>query len=198
MGLISNGTTLLDAGALGVSTGSLVLLASQTASTSASLSFTSGIDSTYDSYVFKFSNIHPQTNTARLVFQGDTGTNTNYNQNITSTFFTSQHKEDGSGGSLGYETSFDQNGGTAFQPVTAGIGNLADENMNGELTIFNPSSSTFSKHFAATTQTNYNLEWSMNNFIAGVFNVTTAFTRFQFKMSSGNIDSGIIKLYGVV
>ena len=196
---LANNSSLANITALpsSISGGAMTLLATQTASGSATLSFTSGIDSTYDSYVFKFYNIHPATNTAKLTFQGDTGTNTSYNQTITSTFFTSQHKEDGSGGALGYESSHDQAQGSAFQDITNGIGNGNDENMNGELTIFSPSSDTFVKHFISTVQSNYNVEWSMNSYMAGYFNLTTPLTRFQFKMSSGNIDSGVIKLYGI-
>ena len=195
---LANNNSLANITALpsSVSGGAMTLLATQTASGSANLSFTSGIDDTYDSYVFKFINIHPATNTAKLTFQGDTGTNTSYNQTITSTFFTSQHKEDGSGGALGYESSHDQAQGSAFQDLTNGIGNGNDENMGGELTIFSPSSDTFVKHFISTVQSNYNVEWSMNSYMAGYFNLTTPLTRFQFKMSSGNFD-GVIKLYGI-
>jgi len=204
MGVISNGTTLLDAGALdsGIPTGAMTLIKTLTASTSATLDFLNGassvvFDDTYDAYVFKFYNIHPATNTAKLTFQADTGTNTNYNIAVTSTFFTSQHREDGNNGALGYEASHDQAQGTAFQDITNGIGNLNDENMNGELKIFSPSSGTFVKHFISTVQSNYDTNWSMNSYMAGYFNTTTALTRAQFKMSSGNIDSGIIKLYGI-
>ena len=202
MAIISNATTIADAGAFSVSLGSKVHIKTLTASGDATLSFVDGtadvvLDSTYPIYKFEFINIHPATNTARLTFQGDTGTNTSYNQTITSTFFTSQHKENGTGGSLGYESSHDQAQGTAFQDITNGIGNLNDENMNGELTIFSPSSDTFVKHFISTVQSNYNLEWSMNSYMAGYFNLATPLTRFQFKMSSGNIDSGKIKLYGI-
>jgi hypothetical protein len=204
MGVISNGTTLLDAGAIdsGIPTGAMTLIKTLTASSSATLDFLNGasnvvFDGTYDSYVFKFYNIHPATNTARLTFQADTGTNTNYNIAVTSTFFTSQHREDGNSGALGYEASHDQAQGTAFQDITNGIGNLNDENMNGELKIFSPSSGTFVKHFISTVQSNYDTNWSMNSYMAGYFNTTTALTRVQFKMSSGNIDSGIIKMYGI-
>jgi hypothetical protein len=204
MGVISNGTTLLDAGAIdsGISTGVMTLIKTLTASSSATLDFLNGtssvvFDDTYDAYVFKFYNIHPATNTAKLTFQADTGTNTNYNIAVTSTFFTSQHREDGNNGALGYEASHDQAQGTAFQDITNGIGNLNDENMNGELKIFSPSSGTFVKHFISTVQSNYDTNWSMNSYMAGYFNTTTALTRAQFKMSSGNIDSGIIKLYGI-
>jgi len=200
--IISNATTIADAGAFSVSLGSKVHIKTLTASGDATLSFVDGtadvvLDSTYPIYKFEFINIHPATNTARLTFQGDTGTNTSYNQTITSTFFTSQQKENGTGGSLGYESTHDQAQGTAFQDITNGIGNLNDENMNGELTIFSPSSDTFVKHFISTVQSNYNLEWSMNSYMAGYFNLATPLTRFQFKMSSGNIDSGKIKLYGI-
>ena len=204
MGVISNGTTLLDAGAIdsGIPTGAMTLIKTLTASTSATLDFLNGasnvvFDDTYDAYVFKFYNIHPATNTAKLTFQADTGTNTNYNIAVTSTFFTSQHREDGNNGALGYEASHDQAQGTAFQDITNGIGNLNDENMNGELKIFSPSSGTFVKHFISTVQSNYDTNWSMNSYMAGYFNTTTALTRVQFKMSSGNIDSGIIKMYGI-
>ena len=195
---LANNSSLANITALpsSVSGGGMTLISEQTASSSSTISFTSGIDSTYDKYVFKFINIHPATNTAKLTFQGDTGTNTSYNQTITSTFFTSQHKENGSGGGLGYESTHDQAQGSSFQDITNGIGNLNDENMNGELTIFSPSSDTFVKHFISTVQSNYNLEWSMNSYMAGYFNLTTPLTRFQFKMSSGTFD-GVIKLYGV-
>ena len=89
MGVISNGTTLLDAGALdsGIATGGMRLLSTLTASSSATLDFTSGLTSTYDHYIFKFIDIHPATDGAAFSFQADTGTNTNYNQTITSTLF---------------------------------------------------------------------------------------------------------------
>ena len=196
-----NNNSISAVTATGLASGSLVLIKTLTASSSGTLSFVDGtdgvvLDSTYPIYKFEFINIHPATNTARLTFQGDTGTNTSYNQTITSTFFNSQHKEDGSGGSLGYESSHDQAQGSAFQDLTNGIGNGNDENMGGELTIFSPSSDTFVKHFISTVQSNYNVEWSMNSYMAGYFNLTTPLTRFQFKMSSGNFD-GVIKLYGV-
>ena len=197
-----NNNSISAVTATGLASGSLVLIKTLTASSSGTLSFVHGtdgvvLDSTYPIYKFEFINIHPATNTAKLTFQGDTGTNTSYNQTITSTFFTSQHKEDGSGGALGYESSHDQAQGSAFQDLTNGIGNGNDENMGGELTIFSPSSDTFVKHFISTVQSNYNVEWSMNSYMAGYFNLATPLTRFQFKMSSGNIDSGKIKLFGI-
>ena len=106
MGLISNGTTLLDAGALdsGVATGAMTLLSTATASSSATIDFTSGIDSTYKEYIFKFIDIHQATDAADFQFQVDTGTNTNYNQTITSSGLAAFNQEDDSARSVGTHT----------------------------------------------------------------------------------------------
>ena len=180
--------------------GAITLISTTTASSSSTISITSGIDSTYPVYLFKFINIHPGTDTGnnRLTFQGDTGTNTNYNQSITSTHFRAYHNEGGSGQGIGYRTATDQANGTSFQPLGEGIGaGVADESSSGELHVFEPSSSVFVKHFIARTSIYSDNDEAIDSFVAGYFNTTTALTRFQFKMSSGNIDSGIIKLYGV-
>ena len=180
--------------------GAMTLISTTTASSSSTISITSGIDSTYPIYLFKFINIHPGTDTGnnRLTFQGDTGTNTNYNQSITSTHFRAYHNEGGSGQGVGYRTATDQANGTSFQPLGEGIGaGVADESSSGELHVFEPSSSVFVKHFIARTSIYSDNDEAIDSFVAGYFNTTTALTRFQFKMSSGNIDSGIIKLYGV-
>ena len=181
----------------GLSSGALNLISTQTASSSSTISFTSGIDDTYDSYVFKFYNIHPGTDNTEFQFQADTGTNTNYNQTITSTHFRSRHDEADSVATLQYLTSGDQAQGTAFQRIFSGFGNDNDQNGNGTLHIFNPSSTTFVKHFLSVTSNDDYRSEASQRFTAGYFNTTTALTRFQFKMSSGNIDSGVIKLYGI-
>ena len=180
-----------------VSGGAMTLLETQTASSSATLSFTSGIDSTYDEYVFKFYDIHPATDEQSLSFQADTGTNTSYNQTITSTVFFAQHAEDDSSTTLSYSTGRDQAQATGFQLITIDAGNANDECVAGYLHLFNPSSTTFVKHFYAVSSSPTNGTHAANNYIAGYFNTTTAITRVQFKMSSGNIDSGVIKLYGI-
>ncbi len=199
MAVVSNGTTLIDNGALdsAVPTGSLILLQTQTASSSSTIDFTSNIDSTYDSYVFKFYDIHPTTDDTSFTFQVDTGTNTNYNQTITSTFFNAQHDESDTGTFLMYRTTGDQAQGTGFQRLTEGTGGDNDQSCSGNLTIYNPSDTTFVKHFIANTHNAHHGNYAMNNFIAGYVNTTTALTRVQFKFESGNIDSGVIKLYGV-
>ena len=177
--------------------GALTLISTQTASSSATLDFTSGIDSTYKEYIFKFYNMHPATNNVKWTFQSDTGTNTSYGQTITSTDFISQHSEDDSATELGYASANDQAQGTAFQPIGQLIGNGNDECVSGTLHIFDPSNATFVKHFMANTNVYRQDNYSREHFTAGYFNTTTALTRFRFKFSSGNIDSGIIKMYGV-
>jgi len=177
--------------------GSMKFISKATASSSSTISITSGIDSTYKEYLFIFKDIHPGTDGSRFTFQGDTGTNTNYNQTITSLFFYAQQGESDDT-LLAYGPSQDQSQGTGFQDLSLGIdsdGN--DSSLCGYLHIFNPSSSTFVKHFIGTTQFVGNGYYSYGNYSAGYFNTTTAITRFQFKMSSGNIDSGTITLYGI-
>ena len=204
MGVISNGTTLLDAGAIDsrIPTGAITLIKTLTSSSSATLDFFNGtssvvFDDTYDSYVFKFFDIHPATDDTDLTFQVDTGTNTNYNQTITSTAFQAFHGEDGNSGAVAYKANRDQAQGTAFQPICQDIGNGNDESMSGELTIFSPSSGTFVKHFIGLGTNVYSGNASIQIYSAGYVNTTTALTRIRFKMDSGNIDSGIIKMYGI-
>ena len=180
-----------------IPTGSMTLLQTQTASSSATIDFTSNIDSTYDSYVFKFIDIHPSADGANFEFQSDTGTNTNYNQTITSTYFNASHDEADTSTGLNYSAAQDLAQSTNFKRIASGQDNDNDSCVVGTLNIFNPSSTTFVKHFICTTQMVYNSAYSAENFTAGYFNTTSALTRFRFKFSSGNIDSGDIKLYGI-
>jgi len=185
----------LETGDLG---GNLVLLATQTASSSATLSFTSSIDSTYKEYIFKCIEMHPASDSQRFQFQADTGTNTSYNQTITSASFRTSHTEAGSTAGPSYKTATDQAQGTAFQTIGEATGNANDENTSGTLHIFEPSSTTFLKHFFSEFNSSMSSEGSNKQVSAGYFNTTTALTRFQFKFASGNIDSGTIKMYGVL
>ena len=120
---LANNNSLANITALpaSITGGAITLISEQTASASATISFTSGIDSTYDSYVFKFINIHPQTTEKDFSFQVDTGTNTNYNQTITSTMFRALHAEADDDASLGYTTAYDKAQGTSFQVQHAGL-----------------------------------------------------------------------------
>jgi|TARA_R100001460_G_scaffold3002_3_gene9258 hypothetical protein len=178
--------------------GNMVLLSTTTASSSATIDITSGIDSTYKEYIIKCIDIHPATNDTALTFQTDTGTNTSYNQTMTTTRFKAGQNEAGNYTVLGYETGSDQAQGTSFQVLTQNVGNGNDESLAGTLHIFEPSNTTFVKHFLATFNTYQHGDATYNDFTAGYFNTTTAITRVRFKMASGNIDAGTFKLYGIL
>jgi hypothetical protein len=199
MAVVSNGTTLIDNGILdaGVPTGSLILLSTQTASASATISFTTGLDSTYDEYVFKFINMHPATDNSNFSFNFSTDSGSNYNVTKTSTYFYTYHNEGDAGNGFAYDTGRDLAQSTSFQFLTDDAGSDADQSQSGSLIIFNPSSTTYVKHFIATMQYSAGSDHSFNSYIAGYGNTTSAVNAIQFKMDSGNIDDGIIKLYGV-
>jgi len=179
-----------------LSGGSMNLISTQTASSSSTISFTSGIDDTYDSYVFKFYDIHPSASNPNFGFQVDVGTGTSYAQTITSTYFAAYQTEDGGTAALAYIAGQDQAQGTGLQTLADQIGNGNDESTAGTLHLFNPSNTTFVKHFIGRFQGYNGSDYSTDLNIAGYFNTTTALTRFQFKMSSGTFD-GVIKLYGI-
>ena len=177
--------------------GDLVFISRSTASSSASVSITSGIDSTYKEYIFIFNNIHAATAGTDFGFQGDTGTNTDYNQTITSSFFRAAHNEGDSTAVVGYDTGFDQAQGTSLQPIATNMGDDNDMCGSGFLHLFDPSNTTFVKHFIASSNVYQESVFNNNQYIGGYFNTTSAITRIQFKMASGNIDSGTIDMYGV-
>ena len=173
--------------------GNLKLLSTQNASNSASISFTSGIDSTYDVYIFKFMEINPATNSAAFQFQAGSS----YNTTMTTTTFRAYHFENDSGSGFSYTTAEDQAQGTGFQSVGGDVGNDADNTIAGELYLFAPSSTTYLKHFYCRSALYRTALTGAGDFLsAGYFNTTSALTQVQFKFSSGNFD-GIIKLYGI-
>jgi hypothetical protein len=191
-----NNVTALNAA---IATGNMVLLSSQTASSSASISFTTGIDSTYKEYQFYFINIHPSSDSNTFQFQGSTDGGSNYGVNITSTFFRAYHDEADTGTGLEYVTNSDLAQSTSFQPINQlnDLGSDNDQNLGGTLTLFNPASTTYVKHFINTINYSHPADYSLNTFMAGYFNTTSAINAIQFKMASGNIDDGTILMYGI-
>ena len=199
MGVISNGTTMLDAGAIdsGVATGAMTLLSTQTASSSANISFASGIDSTYKEYIFKFIDVHPATNSVHFQVNFRDGSSA-YDATKTTTNFRAEHDEADTSTALGYAASRDLAQSTAAQTFAgATLGNGNDESLSGELHLFNPSSTTFIKHFFGRASMNHESNAIQDCYVAGYCNVTAAIDGVQFSMSSGNIDAGTFKLYGV-
>ena len=174
----------------------MTLLTTNTSSNAATSDFTSGIDSTYKLYIFKFYDVNPATDNTHFSFQGNVAGASGYNETITSTFFSAYHDEADGNTDLQYEAARDQAQGTGFQYLTNGVGNGADESCAGELHPFNPSSTTYVKQFYSRVNEYYSANYSIDNFVGGYFNTTGAIDDIQFKMSSGNFD-GIIKMYGV-
>jgi hypothetical protein len=176
----------------------ITFISSQTASNSASISFTSGLTSTYKAYKFVFSSIHARTDAVSFHFNLSTDAGSNYNVTKTTTFFRPYHDEADTGTGLDYEGNSDLAQSTAFQVISgiSDMGNDADQSLSGSLQLFNPASTTYVKHFICvdnyTGQTDYNL----NMFMAGYGNTTSAVNAIQFKMSSGNMD-GTIYMYGI-
>ena len=186
-------------------TGAMTLIKSQTASSSSTISFVDGtsdvvLDSTYPIYLFKFINCHPQTDGKGLQFNVSIDSGSNYNVAKTSTHFRSYHYENDSDAGIGYVAAHDLAQGTGFQDLTeGGISNDNDGCLSGSLQIFSPSSTTFVKHFIGTFSIMKGAGGGLlvNSYVAGYANTASAVNAVQFKMDSGNIDAGTIKLYGI-
>ena len=177
--------------------GTLILLSTQTASSSANISFTTGLDSTYDFYEFHFINVRPASN-SNFTFNLSTDSGSNYNVTKTSTNFESFNDEAGTSGLISYNATHDLAQSTAFQTIAQLVGSGADECVSGSMQLFNPSSTTYVKHFISNVNAYYQSPaYSINTYMAGYGNTTSAVNALQFKFSSGNIADGIFKLYGV-
>jgi hypothetical protein len=182
-----------------IPTGSMTLLQTQTASSSASVEFTTGIDSTYDVYLIKIINAHPSVDDSRLTYQGSTDSGSSFGVTATTTGFRALHHEDDSSSGLGYQTSADLAQSTSFQRIgILGSGGDNDECCSGELYLYNPSSTTFVKHFMTRMAETGAEPRAVDGFSAGYFNTTSAINGIQFKFdNSSNIDDGVFKLYGI-
>ena len=203
MGLISDGTTIFDAGSMAAGLGaSMTFIKKLTASSSGTLSFVDGssgvvLDNTYKEYLFVINQCHPSA-ASNFAFQGSTNTGSSYGVTITSSHFQNKMDEGNTGThSLTYESGRDLAQSTSFQRLTETQNTANDECCSGYIRLFNPSSTTFVKHFNATFESISDNPSSSNNFCGGYFNTTSAIDAIQFKFESGNIDSGTITLYGI-
>ena len=170
------------------------LISVATASNGASIEFT--LPTTYNQVTFGFYNITPATDDAVFAFQVNAVGESGFNETITSTAFRSRHHADNSPAEVGYNGGSDQAQGTGYQHALPYIGNEADECGAGEMHLFAPSSTTYVKHFYITGN-NRDSGGSYQNFISGYINTTTALSTISFKMTSGNISSGTIKMWGI-
>ena len=175
--------------------GAMKFISSQTASSATSISFTSGLDSTYDVYVFKFMDIDAGTDDANFTFQVNAAGGSGYDETITSTAFSAYNKEDGSGEALGYQTGWDQAQGTAYQLIGFRLQVDADAVASGEMHLYGPSSTTYIKQFYSRVTSMSGAE-TTEVFIGGYINTTSAIDDIQFKVSLGTFD-GTIAMYGM-
>jgi len=203
MAVISNATTIIDAGAISVAKGALTHIKTLTASSSGTLTFHHGtsdviLDSTYKHYMFEFINIHPSSNDSYFTFQANAVGESGFNETITSSMFRAYNKEDSSANALSYENGdYDLDQETVFQVLNDSVGTDTDQSTCGRLMIFEPSSTVFVKHWAYQGVENAADDKVQNTHTTGYFNTTAALDEFQFKMNTGNMDTGSIKLYGV-
>ena len=207
MAIISNAVTIADAGAFTASLGSLVHIKTITiTSNAASVSFVHGssgvvLDNTYPIYKFDIINLHPDTNKVYFGFQASIDSGSNYGIACTAANFGAGHTEGGSDGGVGYNTAGDLAQSTSYPQIGAfdRLGSHNDNNFAAEVTLFNPSSTTFVKHFLCRTQHGGADAATSNNYYAGYFNSTSAINAMDFKFhnNSSNIQSGKIKLYGI-
>jgi len=203
MGLISNGTTIFDAGAMSLG-GSMVFIKKLTANNSGTLSFVHGsggvvLDDTYKKYLFTFNNLHPVTNGTYFNFNVSIDTGSNYNVAKTTTAFRPFRYEIANDSpELAYQTGSDLAEGTGFQRIAENLGAANDECSAGHLTLFDPGNTTFVKHFISSIAINHALDYpaTVNWNIGGYANTTSAVDAVQFKMESGNFD-GVICMYGI-
>ena len=192
-----NNNSISNVTSVNLEQGKMTLISSQTASGSASIEFTSGIDSTYPIYRFEFINILPQNDQVEFSFNFSVDGGSNYNVTKTSTFIEVFHLENDANAGIGYASSHDLAQSTAFQKLNSNQGNLSDESASGYLQIFNPSSTTFVKHYLSNMSSVYYLEYLGQDLSAGYGNTTNSINSIKFQYSSGNINSGTIKLYGI-
>ena len=185
-----------------VTGGSMTLIKKLTASSSSTLSFVDGsssvvLDNTYREYIFTFNNIHPATDNADIMINFSTDSGSNYNVAKTSSHFRALHNEAGSATSLAYDNSSDMEQGTGNLNILLNIGNGNDECGSGYLHLFDPSSTTFVKHFIANMNRYDGADYTVNQYTAGYANTTSAIDAVKFQMDTGNMDAGDICLYGI-
>ena len=184
-------------GVAGVSTASVVLLSTQTADGDSTITFSSDITSTYGEYIFRFYSLDASANNSYFQMGINATDGADYNDSpITSTYFRAEHAESGADSAVSYMTGYDRAQASLVQSLTFGLGDGADESCSGELHLFNPASTTYVKHFYSRINVYQTSDYSVDNFVAGYINDTTAIDDVQFKVASGTMD-GTFKMWGV-
>jgi len=194
-----NNRSILNITALGsIASGDMNLITTNTISSGvSSSSFTSNIDSTYDTYLFKIINCHPATDAVTFQFNFSVDGGSNYNVTKTSTVFLAYHGEDGSHGTLSGDPGYKLAQSTSYQGINEVLGADNDQSVSGTLHLFNPSNTNLIKHFIGDFSSAHRSDIAWTTYAAGYGNTTSAINGIDFKFSSGNIDSGVIKMYGL-
>ena len=203
MAILSNAVEIADAGTFSVDLGAMVLIKTITlSSAAANISFVDGASSvvlynTYSSYLFKFINLHPSNND--VIFQTNFSIDggSNYNVTKTTSSFYVNHTEAAGGAAVGYSTTEDLAQSTAYQNIGENFKNDNDSSGCFTMFLFSPSNTTFIKHFIIKATHMATNPGSQQAYVGGYCNTTSAVNAINFKMSSGNIDSGVIKMYGI-
>ena len=186
----------------GSSVGAITFIKKLTASSSSTLSFVDGssdvvLDNTYKEYIYHFNNINPATDSSDIMINFSIDGGSNYNVTKTSTHFRAYHDEGGSATSLAYDSGSDMAQGTGDLNILLNIGNGNDECGSGFLHLFDPSNTTFVKHFIANMNRYDGADYTVNQYTAGYANTTSAIDAVKFTMDTGNMDSGQILLFGL-
>ena len=197
-----NNNSISAVTSVGLTQGKMTLIKEQTASSSSSISFVHGtssvvLDSTYPIYLFKFINIHGSNDDENLQFNMSTDTGSNYNVSKQTAKFDARADEANSSTALSYDTGRDLQLSTSNQTLMDRVGADNDQSVSGELYLFEPSSTTFVKHFMARSQASRANDQTKDSYVSGYGNTSSAVDAVKFVMSAGNIDSGTIKLYGI-
>ena len=189
-----NNKAVANVTSIPVALGDMVLVSSATASSSASIEFSLG---NYKEYKFFFVNMHPQNNGTNFQFNCSTDNGSNYNVVKTTTSFRAYQNEAGTNTSLAYDAGADLAQSTAYQQIMNGVGNDNDQAGSGFLSLYNPSSNIYVKHFMSSCNATEGADYTIQTFYAGYFNDTNDLTNISFKFASGNIDAGKILMFGI-
>ena len=192
----NNSLSAIDTKPSGLTGGALTLLSTQTASSSSTIQFTSGIDSTYKEYIFKLYDVHPTNDSVDIRVNFRDG-GSNFDATKTSSYFWAYHDEGGSTTQFGEASSRDLSQSTSDQALTSNIGADNDQSGVATLHLFDPSNTTFVKHYMSVSNAYENGDYTINSYCAGYCNTTSAIDGVQFVVSSGTIQSGTFKMYGV-
>lgn len=190
--------TKLVSGSLGTGVGgSLVKISSATASSDASVEFTTGIDSTYKAYLFLFTAVHPSADTDSFSVSFSTDGGSTYGLSKTASYFRAFVDEGQTSEAIGLIGAKTYGNQTHAAYLAQGVGADADQSFSGELWLYEPASTTYMKNFKGTFATAESSNFAIQQYVGGYINTTSAVNAVKFTFASANVDAGEITMYGV-